>query len=308
MAPMMDWSPARVARDAKGPSALPFPRCKGTPVSPRLTRRITPLRLTPCCTPRQTTTTSRRYGGQTSCQTPSRTPRRSAHTPVTFVRASPCRGRAAPRLNFLDAICRSNGAVVAKVLDEDPFAVCRPVRGTQDPPLMFALNACTSIEVFALLLKGGADVHARGITGLTPLETVAGVHPIHDVGGVRGKWTTGRPEVFRVPGSNISFTTEPFAEEKCIAYASLLLWHGSSKLGEFGDLSSSAAAIGRYHLAAFIHGWSGHEARSFRDLVAAAHNPGMSSKISAARLSVFHLPDSVINLVCDMLAPLPSSS
>merc|ERR1719499_1885929 len=194
------------------------------------------MRLTPCCTPRHPVASSRRYGGQNTCQTPSRTPRRSANT-ASFCAppASPSRGRGAPRHTLLEGIRRNNANTVSKVLDEDPFAVCRPILGTQEPPLILALHACTSVEVFSLLLQGGADVHARSSVGLTPLETVVGVQAVADIGGgISGTWSLGRPEFFTMPGSHSSFTKEAVSEDKCIAYASLLLWHGASKSGQSG--------------------------------------------------------------------------
>mmetsp|Transcript_107349 Transcript_107349/g.346694 ORF Transcript_107349/g.346694 Transcript_107349/m.346694 type:complete len:155 (-) Transcript_107349:390-854(-) len=105
------------------------------------------------------------------------------------------------------------------------------------------------------------------------------------------------------------FTAAQMSEERCCAYAALLLNFGADAErvdAEGLTCADHAAKNGRFELAHLLANFARASADALRSLCGAAAARG-SAEVTAAgpTSSVRLLPQAVIERICDMLAPVP---
>jgi len=237
--------------------------------------------------------------------------------------ASWCRSRFGfPSLS--EAIRTDNVEGVRTALEDDPLAACRPLPDTQEYPIVAAVRCCCSLEVLAVLLQQGVDPDDMGADRITALEAVSRAQDVPPaVAGFDSPlfgpaWQKITTEWVSMPGAFLNFPRERMSEERCCSYAIWLLAFGAdkSRLDAQGlSCRDHAQRNGRTQLADLLCHWGGVEARSLRALARSCvsapsecccrrrHTHGTAT---ARHRCLLCLPSVVHDIVCDMLAPMPT--
>lgn len=210
------------------------------------------------------------------------------------------------RANSLEAVRRA--------LVEDPQAAARPMPCSQLPPVVAAIRYACSPQVLCVLLQSGADADAISSEGWTPLDLIARVRiATPRVASLPGKFQM--PQMFPAgvtmlgAGGAVSiFTAAQMSEERCCAYAALLLNFGADAErvdAEGLTCADHAAKNGRFELAHLLANFARASADALRSLCGAAARGLAEVTAAGPTPSVRLLPQAVIERICDMLAPVP---
>uniref|UniRef100_A0A7S0B9F5 Uncharacterized protein n=1 Tax=Pyrodinium bahamense TaxID=73915 RepID=A0A7S0B9F5_9DINO len=248
--------------------------------------------------------------------TPPAAARRRVASPPRVLRSKWC--------PLVGALHSDSVVALQGVLQVDPLAALSPACGGEEPLALAAVRSGCSPQILALLLQHGASVDATDGTKLTALATVAQVEEVllpalPPIGGDAATSAGGRAAMLkpclRMPGSHRVFATKEASEERCCAYAAVLLSFGADP--RWPDSTGVAAADraernGRPRLANLIRHWGGEQVRlvhNLRSRGGARCRPCCRQGSAASpmprgrRACLLSIPDVAFGRVCEMLAP-----
>jgi len=144
------------------------------------------------------------------------------------------------------AIRAGDKTAVAAAIEDDPLAICRPLRESQQPPLIAALESRASTDILALLLQEGADPNETGRGKVTALEVVvrsAIAEEAADDAADFGYWPPSFVDAVPPPPVDVNFLLGLNSDNSSMSPAGLYLPASVSALPSFGG-GSAARTIG----------------------------------------------------------------